>query len=230
MAIDYRRFLVRMLGTMRILASLAVFIGVAGAQPALAQVDDASRRVDQLTKAARMTVKSIADTRKQLLNTTHAHNALFFEHARDRRRIYAKFREEAETLQILTAKSAAKATAMTAEADTRFRLWAEANAVVADPATRRRRQERLGAVEGRFAEIRLLDRKMDELSGPFMEALRRQVSLLGGAVEQDAEAFKRLEPDAVELNARAEALARSIDGVIAAAQETIRTLGVEASQ
>ena len=39
MAIDYRRFLVRMLGTMRILASLAVFIGVAGAQPALAQVD-----------------------------------------------------------------------------------------------------------------------------------------------------------------------------------------------
>jgi hypothetical protein len=199
------------------LAGAAVLLALAA--PARSQ-DEGVKQVEQLVKKAGATVEAIAGARAQLVKTMDVYNGLMVnEVTTDRKGAYKKLQQEMATTDKRRADIRTRADEMKVEADALFKSWGDSTAAIADPALRKRSEDRLARTKASCAEIGNVAQRAADLYAPVMTALQDQVTYLGH--DLNASSVASLKGDAAKLNDQSKELLKRIDETIATANTTI---------
>jgi uncharacterized protein YhaN len=190
-----------------------IVLGAVLALAAGAAAQEGVKQTERLVRRAEDTAKQIVETKAELQNTLETYNTLVRGGSADAKRIYNDLRKGADRCEKKREDVRKRSADMEQEAHTFFEEWTASLAGINNEDLKKRSQERLNSTRVSFGEILSAGRRASADFDIFMGSLRDQIVYLG--YDLNPGAVTSLAEDAKKLNAQADTMFKSIDGVTA---------------
>ncbi len=185
---------------------------------------DGHELTDRLIERAEASVRQIALTRWQVMQTVAARNALI-EATSDSRTAHGKLKKQVDKTEKQVDKTRRTVDRMESAAKEYFDDWAASLEKINDEETRANAFGRMSGTRDRYDEILALGRKARDEFDTFISLLKDKLVFTGHDLNPDSLAALREDSD--RFNERAESLRREIDRTIGTAHRYIDSLRPE---
>ena len=199
-----------------------VVLGVVLAVAASSMGQEGVKQTERLVKRAEDTAKQIGETKAELQKTLETYNTLVGGGSGDAKKLYNDLRKAADRCEKKREDVRKRSADMEQEAHTFFEEWTASLAGINNEDLKKRSQTKLNDARVSFGEILAAGRRAAADFDIFMAALRNRIVYLG--YDLNPGAMASLAEDAKKLNAQADTMFKSIDGVTATINTSVSAI------